>query len=313
MSITMPSVPSCLSSLKSHEVQSAIPQSGARGATFIHDKRSVRLGGKSIKKRSIIASCISGSGDTIGTVAKNMFSVYTFDGASDPIPRCEGVFDKETYKYGQSKPHMKPQPSTKYSVKDGIFCAAISDDCLALGRGSSVMVFSLSENGRCVFQHDENSPGAPNWLVSKLLFDTDGYILTSIFTNSRLNMERARVYSITQKARRSLSESGTTVVDTEPGSRVDWPIHIVVTTDGGHSEVCEVPTNNAAISPSATKIALCSKHAKGYAVIRVLVKDGSWAFLGQQKVAVHGPHDWSLQGFTGITLYPITNCRANEP
>ena len=258
--------------------------------------------------RLVVASCISPSGRTLGVVVKNEFSVFTLpkEATDSAALRCIGKLDRSgTFRYGLDR-YGLVQSLTKSKGKFEFARAAISDDLYAVGAEGTLMVFSISERGKCLFQYDASRRGEPNWVINKLLFNSSGNILTAVLTNSVLKAEMAQIFDLASLVSPNSTSHPTVTTTSIEGlqSIVEWRTETTVNVDG-HAEDYDVPTNDAKMSHDGNKIALCSNHVNGYAVIRILVKDRSWRLWGTEPVTVHerNAENFNLVGLTGIALY----------
>jgi hypothetical protein len=256
------------------------------------------------RKRNIVSSCISSSGNTVGIISDHGFTVFAVSQDESRRLRCVGVIDNKLhFQYGKDPKVLKPQLLSKLKGDARFTCGAVSDEFLAIGCSNFMMVFSILQAGRCVLEHeipfDESI-----WIANKLLFDQESSILIAIFTNTVLDKEMAQFFSLKHK-RSSGSETHLQETSIKSVSEsVSWSISSIVHEKDGADAEYIVSTSCATLSADCTKLALCSHHVRGCAVIRLLIKDhGSWRFWGAQHIVIHSDHrNWSLPGFTGVAL-----------
>ena len=116
-----------------------------------------------------------------------------------------------------------------------------------------------------------------------------------------LSREMAQIYVIKngETRWRNASRNDAHVVGPQA---VDWPTATILKEDDREVEYI-LSTREANISPDGRKIALCSYHVQGFAVIRLLVREDSWTFWGTHQIELPSDHrDWTLPGLTGISL-----------
>jgi hypothetical protein len=251
--------------------------------------------GKKLTTKAVRISCISRSGQTFGIFVETQFWVFNVHPNSTSRQRCVGIFSSNGYLYGQDKHNLheiKVPPEIKVS---GIACAAVSDEFVAIGSGRHLMVLSIEANGKLINEPDIQADGT-NWKITRLLFDKDGNELVAIFTNLSMKEEEVRIYSGPNYWGQLASNY----------DAIKWSMGVIVDSDYGKEEYV-FSTRHAEISQDGRKIALCSHHVQGQAVIHILIKEGAWRFWGTQQIAIHSldNRDWNLPGFTGISLYVV--------
>ena len=260
------------------------------------------------KRRSnIIASCISSSGNTVGLVTDGDFTIFTISQEGRRRLNCIGVFSKKLrFQYGANPMALKSQVLGKFKGDARFSCGTVSDEFLAIGGINLLMVFSISQGGRCILEHQIPFEDTL-WRANKLLFDQDSTHLIAVFTNTVIEREMAQIFTLNSDHSSGSNPAeaalrGSTANFTVSES-VSWRIGILVKDNGTDAEYI-VSTSCSALSSDGSKLALCSHHVRGCAVIRLMItKDGSWRFWGVQQLVIHSDHrDWSLPGFTGVDL-----------
>lgn len=235
-------------------------------------------------------TAISSTGQTIAVLVKNQWWVF------DPEVKqllCTGFFKtKSTYiKASQDGEQLKNQHPLPPTFKMPSFtCCALSDEYLAIGAGSKVIIFGLRGDlaGRWLACDD-----IPNSVVKKMVFSSDGDELVALVSvDDKPPYDEARIYT-TQKFRPPPDFSLLKSADMAP-VEVKW------TRDWGHNP------SDMAFSRDGTMVGICTTHCDAKAKIHILKKEiSTWRLWGTQQVVVHprDQRDRTGLGLTGISLY----------
>jgi hypothetical protein len=273
----------------------------------LRSPQSLLSSNRTKERMNIVESCISSSGNTVCIVGPRQFCVFRVEteatSLSGPL-RCVGLFGpKSQFQYGLDKIAMTSQALTKIQGDVRLHCGAVSDTFVALGSRQFLVICSMEDRGRSVFQHDFG----PDAVISKLLFDHDGQFLVAVYTIAGKGCEMAQMFTLrppsTSDLERRFSRNDDPLAPSQ--KTLEWSINVVIV-DGDEVTEYPLPTRDASLSFDGKKIALCSHHAQGIAVIRLLIRmdDGAWKFWGLHSLELTRDHrDSSLSGITGITLY----------
>jgi hypothetical protein len=253
----------------------------------------------------LIAVCISSSCKTLAILTRSKFAVFSSPRSNNDCDslKCTGELSKTSFNYGPNETYPFTQILKTSTQKTKFSAAALSDDYLCAGlECGTIMIFSISKGGECVREISNDSPGSA---IHKMVMTTAGDVLAVILCNMSTQHEEARIYHI-----ENLPNGHTEcrqINSTSKDEKLDWNMRYMVTKEDKELEA-RYRTSDIAFSPNGKRIAICSNHVLGWALIRLLTCDPDWRYWGEfcTKVQYSDAKDRSLRGFTGISLY--TTC-----
>jgi hypothetical protein len=240
-------------------------------------------------------TAISAKGHTVAVLVKRQF--WTFDPETCQM-LCTGDFHKKTtYKYatdeGKELKVQHPLP-TKFRISSFV-CCALSDEFLAIGTDSKIMIFSCRGTyaGRWLACDD-----IPDSVVKRMAFSPDGTELVALVSveGKDASYDGARIYSTAKFTPEDIDIQELEVLRQEAMA----PVVLVWPRDHIHDP------NGISFSKDGRKVAICTTHSRAKAGIRILKKEiSTWRAWGFTEVTVHtADHkDWVGRALTGITLY----------
>jgi hypothetical protein len=254
-------------------------------------------------KTPLIATCISGSGETVGLVAENVFWIYRLSsGHLDTVrARFEGRFEKD----GRFKSGLAYRPLRDHGHimsrhrKVQFACAAITDDLLVIGGADyGYLLFSIGEDDavpcRCIFKHEcaQNK-------VRKIFFNTESTELVVLFSCPGSKTEVCHIYS-TMQFENAPREGPVPVVEASDQTLcLDMTYQIA-------GQVYTYSTRDAKFSFDGSKIVTCTDHIYGSALVFILTKtfQNRWQISGRhllvnQKLDIN---DEDCLGYTSVSL-----------
>jgi hypothetical protein len=268
------------------------------------------IGSKHLKTNiAIVATTVSGSGDTIAIVEESEYRVYrSFVGRTASVrPKCVGKFESNGgYRAGidmlQARSHGH---ITIDKRKRNFVCAAISDNLLAMGASKgSFFLFSIGEGeqapGRAIFKLEQ-----PDRVIQKILFNSEGTELVVLSSIQATNTEICQFYAVGQFPIITSQRHKASSFDYKPSFSADCEISIEMsyTVERG---VYPYNLRDAKFSSDGRKVIGVTNHINGSALVFLLSKDeeDQWTHGGSQQIVVHRLDNWDIDclGYTGISL-----------
>jgi hypothetical protein len=258
---------------------------------------------------AIVASCVSGSGDTIAIIEEYEYRVYrSFVGRTASVkPKCVGRFDPNGgYRAGidvlQARSHGH---ITIDKRKRNFLCAAISDNLLAMGASKgSFFLFSIGEGeqalGRAIFKSEQ-----PDRIIQKILFNSESTELAVLSSIQATNTEICQFYAVGQFPIITSQRGKTSSFEYKPGFSADCEISIELSYPVERG-VYPYNLRDAKFSSDGRKLIGVTNHINGSAMIFMAFRDeeDQWTYGGSQQIVVHRLDNWDddCLGYTGISL-----------
>jgi hypothetical protein len=269
----------------------------------------LRHSSQSIKKSripAIIATCVSGSGNSIAIVRETEFQIYkdSHGRYATSTPKYVGQFEpKGEWTSGLDGAHLTNHGILlKDARKCHFSCAAMNDNLLVASASVSncLMVFSIAEEpkpGRCIVKQEDTGTGR---IIRKVLFNGQGTEFTVLSTHSASHQEIWQFYSVGDLLLRPVARrNSSSMTELVPQSEV--PVQMKFRTDQDH----HVYTVDAKYSEDGRKVVACTSHSHGTALVSILRKeeDNIWRLWGTRRIG-RELHNWDVDclGFTGVSL-----------
>lgn len=261
------------------------------------------------QKYRIIATCVSGSAETVGVVGKRDFRVYSMSSIeASKAPRCVGILESSgSFRFvGYGQQLRSQQLLFKGSQRIEFTCAAISDHYLAVGAAQGYLIlFGIRDGDRmCGVCHfiDEGHNGIPR----KVLFDQEGAELAALFVQYNSGKE---IWKFSHVGNLPIPASDTIPPSHRLPLTSEFHLDMVVQVDGNRgSELYTYTTRDAKFSSNG-KFVTCTNHIRGTALVSIFRKEdhGRWKVWGRHQIITHSLDNWdeNCLGFTGVSLYEI--------
>jgi hypothetical protein len=289
--------------------------------TLLHSSSQVNRRSRS---DSIVATCVSGSGNTIAIIRENEFLVYkamTGGNYSNGKPKYVGRFEANgNWTWGLDGTRLTNQGRivTQRSRCD-FNLGAITDNVLAaaLLRSNCLMLFSIAEGqkpGKCITTLEPAD--ADHQLIRKILFHPEGFEMAVLYSMPASHKEVWQFFSIdnlskppaTTRCRRpSVASNPSTTTDGRERQSKLSPYSVVKVdmTLQDNSRQLAYHTRAANYSQDGRKLVSCTAHVYGTAIVSILAKDqqNSWRLYGSRQIR-RDLHNWDEDclGFTSIAL-----------
>jgi hypothetical protein len=253
----------------------------------------------------VVATSVSGSGETLAIVEENEYRVYK-TGARGPTikSKCVGMFD-ETGRYlsGLDRPQARVHGHIMQDRRKREFtCAAVSDNLLAVGASGGIfLLFSIGDGeqslGKCVFKLER-----PEHIIHKVLFNAENTELAVFSSKRGSNVETCQFYAVglfhVVTTQRRSSETGNYLTDCEVTLDMTYRVQ---------DDVYPYTLRDAKFSSDGSRLVACTNHIHGSAMVFLMAKNdlGQWEDWGRDQIVIRGLDNWDNDclGFTGISLY----------
>jgi hypothetical protein len=266
-------------------------------------------------KLPVVATCASGSGDTIAIIEPCQFRIYRLNTNSQWSANessCMGKLEEGIFKFGLDKTQLTSQTHI-FGHRQEFECGAVTDSTLAIGASGCLLIFSVGPEtrpGMCVFKSER-----PDRTVKTLVFDPRGTELAALFTEPGSTDETIKFYSTKPLTQRFavLAKSRKiqmTVEDLdEVCSAESNEVRLQRTRkfrDEKQRTTLTYDTRGASFSSDGRRLIAFTHHVRGSVLITMLARDkqNSWQHLGTKAINIQLDRmDYSCQGCTGLALF----------
>ena len=296
------------------ETFTPLPQ--ANGERVVRLENNSNAADKKTSQRSIVATCVSSSGNTIAIVRETEFFIYKTDSKRlfTSLPTYTGKFADEhgTWRAGRYGPNLNFHGNFLQNASNCRFgMASISDEILGTGSFDYewIAFFSISDStpGRCIYKCENiiNDPKYRNLTVQRILINHQGNEAVVLFNATKSRNEICRFYSISKSTPASPIASNRNTSTTDVGEH--WQIREEKDVVNGieSSRLPFLKTRAAKYSQDDKRIVSCTGHSCGTSLVSILEKEDKegWRLWGRREINfILDAWDGGCLGFTEADL-----------